>query len=138
MSNVLVLDACALIAYFNDEPGAEEMQKLLEKAWQGEVALYVSSLNVYELYCDCLRRSGSGKASELLEDVYSLPIEVVETFGKELLRTAANFKVNFNVSVADSIALGLAKLKGASLVTTDHHEFDPIEKAGKMRFYWLR
>ncbi len=45
---------------------------------------------------------------------------------------------NFNVSVADSVALGLAKLKGASLVTTDHHEFDPIEEAGEMRFHWLR
>ena len=32
MKEVYVLDACALIAFLNDEKGAEKMEKLLEDA----------------------------------------------------------------------------------------------------------
>jgi PIN domain nuclease of toxin-antitoxin system len=51
---------------------------------------------------------------------------------------AAHYKNTYKVSLADSIALGLARLHKAHLVTSDHHEFDPIEAAADAKFLWIR
>ncbi|MGC8781688.1 MAG: PIN domain-containing protein [Anaerolineae bacterium] len=51
-----VLDACALIAYLNDESGAEKVESLLDQAHQGQAQLYMASVNVYEVFYDCLKR----------------------------------------------------------------------------------
>jgi predicted nucleic acid-binding protein len=51
---------------------------------------------------------------------------------------AARFKARFRISLADSVALALAVVCDAPLVTCDHHEFDPIETAGEVRFLWIR
>ena len=39
---------------------------------------------------------------------------------------------------ADSFALALAAQLDASLISTDHHEFDDVEKSGEVKFFWLR
>jgi len=54
------------------------------------------------------------------------------------MRYAGEFKRNYRVSLADSVALGLAQQLNAYLVTSDHHEFDPIDRDGKARFWWIR
>lgn len=38
-----VFDACALIAYLNDEPGADKVEDLLDQAQQNHVQLYVTA-----------------------------------------------------------------------------------------------
>ena len=63
-----VLDACALIAYFNDEVGAEVVEDLLERARQDRARLYVAAVNVYELFYDCLKRDAA-TAQQLVDDV---------------------------------------------------------------------
>jgi len=131
-SEIYVLDACALIAFFNDEPGAEKMEAL------HEVTIVMSVVNLYEVYYDSLRSGGQSTASALLSDVDELSIEIVRQCSDELLEQAALFKVNEKVSLADSFALGLAKLRSGKLVSTDHHEFDPIDQKGLVEFYWLR
>lgn len=57
---------------------------------------------------------------------------------RTLIRLAARFKTAYQMSVADSFALALAANLNASLVSTDHHEFDSVEIAGEIRFFWLR
>lgn len=137
-SNRYVFDACALIAFLNDEDGADKVEQLFELAWAGEVELYATSVNLYEVYYDALRHTSPGKAEELLADLYALPITVVESVDRSLIRLAAHFKTMHRMSVADSFALALARQLGASLVSTDHHEFDDVEKSGEARFFWLR
>lgn len=41
----------------------------------------------------------------------------------------------FSISLADSIVLAEAKVRKNSLVTCDHHEFDPIEKIMSCLFF---
>lgn len=132
-----VLDACALIAYLNDEPGGEKVENLLDQAHQGRVRLYVASVNVYEVFYDCLKRDVA-TARLLLDDIYSLPVTIVETLDQPLMDASGRFKITYRVSLADSIALGLAQIMSARLVSTDHHELDQIDRDGKMQFYWLR
>jgi hypothetical protein len=47
-------------------------------------------------------------------------------------------KVEERPSFADAFALALAERLNIPLVTTDHHEFDAIERKGHFRFLWLR
>jgi hypothetical protein len=46
--------------------------------------------------------------------------------------------VEERVSFADAFALSLAERLHIPLVTTDHHEFDAVERKGLFRFLWLR
>ncbi len=135
---LFVLDACALITYFNDEPGAESAERLIERARSGDVSLYTTSVNVYETYYDALRSGAPEKALELLNDVYGLPLVVVERIDPTIMQHAGAFKTKYKMSLADSLALGLAEQLDAKVVTTDHHEFDSVEKSGDMKFFWLR
>jgi PIN domain nuclease of toxin-antitoxin system len=132
-----VLDACALIAYLNDEIGADVVERLFEDARENRVQLLVASVNVYEVFYDCLKRD-EARALQLVNDVYGLPITVIETLDRPLMYAAGWFKVTYRVSLADSIALALAQQSSAHLVSSDHHELDPIEHDGKMRFQWIR
>jgi len=138
MSDRFVLDACALIAYFNDETGADKAEHLISRALREEVVLYAASINVYEVYYDALRRGSPGKAEELLSDIYAMPLTIVEEVDRPLMRHAGFFKTAHKISRADSIALALSKQLDAQLVTTDHHEFDDVERSGEVRFFWLR
>jgi PIN domain nuclease of toxin-antitoxin system len=45
-----ILDACALIAFLNEEPGQEIVADLLKKAQKGEAAIYMSIVNLIEVY----------------------------------------------------------------------------------------
>ena len=138
MKEVYVLDACALIAFLNDEKGAEKMEKLLEDAASNKIKIVMAIINLYEVYYDSLRTVGEKIASDLLDDIHKLPIEVERYSSDQLLKEAARFKVNEKISLADSFALGLAKVRDGKLVSTDHHEFDVIEQKGLAKFYWLR
>jgi PIN domain nuclease of toxin-antitoxin system len=44
-----VLDACALIAYLNDEEGAVHVETRLLEATDGKAAVFISAINVCEV-----------------------------------------------------------------------------------------
>ena len=54
------------------------------------------------------------------------------------MQHAGGFSTAYRISLADSVALGLAQQHNAHLVGRDHHEFDPIDRDGKPRFRWIR
>lgn len=133
-----VLDASALIAYFNDEQGAGVVEQLIQQVEDNVVEIFVASVNLYELYYDATKRSSISKAEEIIGGVYELPITVVEKIDFGLMRYAALFKVKHRMSLADSIALGLARQLGAKVVSSDHHEFDMVAASGDAEFAWIR
>jgi len=130
-----VLDACALIAYLGDEEGADVVEKAIESK---EYKLYMHTLNLYEVYYDYYRNDGKDVADNVLNDLLKFPIIYQERTDLDLLKIAAEFKVKYKVSVADSIALALTDLKNVALMTSDHHEFDEIEEANRLKFFWIR
>ncbi|MEW6622349.1 MAG: PIN domain-containing protein [Bacillota bacterium] len=50
MSNVYVLDACALLALINNEQGADRVEAVLREALNGNFEVYMNKINVYEVY----------------------------------------------------------------------------------------
>lgn len=70
---IYVLDACSLIAFFNDEPGAEKVEGLFQKAVKEEAGIFLHAINFYEVYYDCLRAKRTDEANELFSAIASLP-----------------------------------------------------------------
>jgi PIN domain nuclease of toxin-antitoxin system len=130
-----VLDACALIAYFNDENGATVVEDLFSSTKE----IFMSVVNLYEVCYDAARTSSNERAVvEILEMVRQLPIMVVWEVDDELLQAAARFKMRYRISLADSFALGLAHVLDAVVVSADHHEFEPVVQAGDVSVLWFR
>ena len=132
---VAVMDACALIAFLNDEPGAEVVDAILRDVPLVEMA----ATNLLEVAYDAVRVSGRMSAArEIIESVRQLPIFVRWDMDESLLEIAAGFKSGHRISLADAVALASAVSRSAPLVTSDHHEFDPLEQAALGRFLWIR
>ena len=133
--NLFVLDACALIAFLNDEKGADVVAGLFSR----RQTVFMSALNVFEVCYDAARATGNDDVGTVLfQDIRTLLLILVEQIDAPLISSAIKFKTRHRMSVADAIALGLANIRGAALVTADHHEFESVEKSGAARFLWIR
>ncbi|MBL7163997.1 MAG: type II toxin-antitoxin system VapC family toxin [Anaerolineales bacterium] len=120
-----VLDSYALLAYFNSEEGDDVVKELLNTALNGEVTLYLSLINLGEIYYLIRRRRGMEKAQETLETLRSLPVTLCNVSEARVL-AAADFKAEYPISYADAFAAALAQELGATLVTGDP-EFKKLE-----------
>ena len=133
--SIYVFDSSALIAFFNDEKGAEKVEKIL---LQKNNYSLISIINVFEICYDAARRSCYDDGIQMFEEIKQLPIKIIFEITQNVMEKAVYFKTNFKVSVADSIALGLTKENEACIITSDHHEFDCIDEAKETKFFWFR
>ena len=118
MDNAYVLDSFALLAHFEDEVGGEQVRKILKAAQTGKTWLYLSVINLGELYCNTIRERGREKADEALFITDQLPITVVPA-DLNLTLEAAGLKSMHPVAYADCFAAALGIQKKAAVVTGD-------------------
>lgn len=130
-----VLDACALIAYLRDESGGEVLESMLAEE---NKRFLLHGVTLGEVYYDSLRTVGKASADELFDDVAQLPVQVAWRLTPELLAQAGQYKTTHRISFADSFVLALANLEQATVISTDHHEFDELERKALLPFFWLR
>jgi len=130
---VKVLDSYALIAFFEDEPGAGSVEALILKAEEGNVDLAISVVNLGEVWYSIARKISPSIADEYLREIHGMAIEVVEA-DWELTRLAAEFKVKGKISYTDCFAAALAKNRKAELITGDK-EFKSLD--GEIKIAWL-
>jgi len=130
---VRVLDSYSLIAYIENEAGAEQMIEIFRVARDSGKAIFLSVVNWGEVYYITLREAGQERADEVAHLISTLPIQIVPA-DLELAKQAALFKATKKMSYADCFAAALAKLKKAELVTGDK-EFKQIE--GEVKILWL-
>jgi predicted nucleic acid-binding protein len=138
MATPLVLDAHALMVLFNDEPGADEVERILLKAESGTLKLLMSVVNWGEIYYSILRGVSQEMADSKAHEIAGMRIELVpvDADDLELVRQAALFKATKKMSYADCFAAALAKTRNAELVTGDP-EFKIIERELK-KIRWLK
>ena len=91
-----------------------------------------------EVYYGYLKVNGEDFAENILSIVESSGIRICDVLTDVLFRQAGKFKTSYKLSLADSMALAQATVEQATLVTSDHHEMDAIEKDGKLAFHWVR
>jgi ribonuclease VapC len=134
----MVLDAHALMVLFNDEPGAEEVEKILLKAESGNPRLLMSVINWGEIYYSILRGASKEMADSKSHEIAGMRLELVPVDARdlELVRQAAVFKATKKMSYADCFAAALAKIRDAELVTGDR-DFKAVENDLK-KIRWLK
>jgi len=128
-----VLDASALITFFEDRPGAAAVEELLGKATDSKCPLLMSVVNWGEVYYSVWRTHGEAVANSKLREIEQLPIEIIDAHSG-LTRLAASLKAAYNLPYADCFAAALAQSRKTPLVTSDK-DFARVESSVKI--VWL-
>lgn len=122
------------MALFNDEPGAEAVERLLQKTGTHQFLMCV--VNWGEIYYSVMRGASPELAEQKTREIAAIPVELVAVETDLLLaRQAAIYKAAHRISYADAFAAALAKIRDAELVTGDS-EFKALEK--EIKVSWLR
>jgi predicted nucleic acid-binding protein len=135
---LFVLDACALLAVLAMEKGADNIRKLFQKTVDNEAVLMMNKFNFLEVYYRIYRLYGKVEAIKLNETMKQMPIKIIDTLTDDVLKEAGRLKVEYSISIADSIAIAEAIINKGSLVTSDHHEIEPVEKREHINVTWFR
>ena len=130
---IFVLDSFALLAFFQDEPAADEVESLLQRGLRGEVRLAMTVANLGEVVYRTIREHGFERAQEVLGHIEEYDIDMVDV-DHELALTAAYVKGTHRISYADCLAVALAQRLDAAVVTGDP---DFAQAEDTVRIEWL-
>ena len=119
MSAKLLLDSWAILAYLKKEcPADERVLELLEEAHENKVRLFLSIMNLGEIYYLVGREKGEKTAQYTLEEIKHLPIEILSVAEKDVL-SATHWKMQYSMAYADAFAVSAAQKHHATLLTGD-------------------
>ena len=125
MTKNILFDSFAILKYYQDETGAENVENLLRSAQSDLLKAFMSEINLGEVYYLTIRRIGLESAKENLERLLNLPIIIISP-SSELIMRAAEVKAEYAISYADCFAVATAKQLSASIITGDP-EFKKVE-----------
>jgi ribonuclease VapC len=128
-----VLDAYAILAFLEDQPGADAVKQLIERAIEDRTKLAMSVVNLGEVWYVLARVVSPEFADQMVSDIQGMAIEVVDADWAQT-RQAAAFKSGLKLSYADCYTAALAKLRKGEIVTGDR-EFRSVE--GEVKIAWL-
>jgi len=118
MDSAYVLDSYAMIAHLEDEAGGGRVRKLFRAAEAGNTRLYMSVINLGEIYYNTVRERGREKADEAVWMMEQLPVTLVDA-DRQITLEAAGLKSRHPVAYADCFAAALGIRKKAKVVTGD-------------------
>ncbi len=118
MDSAYVLDSFAMIAHLEDEPGGEKVTQVLKAALAGKTKLYMSVINVGEIFYNTCREWGRKNANEAIFMIRQLPIAIVNA-DMDIALEAAVLKCAHPVAYADCFAAALGVRKKAKVITGD-------------------
>ena len=113
-----VLDSYAVIAYFEDEPGADRVAQVLRQLMQGKAKGFMSVVNWGEVYYNTMREQGVSEAEKVILQLDKFPIRLIDV-NKDLAYEAAKLKGEFRIAYADCFAAALSVKLKANLITGD-------------------
>ncbi len=133
-----VLDTSALLAFLYGERGRVRVEGLLGRAADSRLTVRLHRVHLCEVYYLFYRKGGESAAESIVADVGKLPIRIEDRVSPALLRETGKVKATYRVSLADAFAVGVARVRGAILVSCDHAELEPLETAGEVQVLWAR
>jgi len=128
-----VLDSYALMAFFEDEPGADFVRGLIQKSVESDTSLLMSVVNLGEIWYSIARTNSHEIADQYVHEIKGMGIEIVD-IDWTMTHQAAAFKVIGGISYADCFAAALAKLRKAELITGDK-EFKVLQD--EIKISWI-
>lgn len=131
MAEVFVLDTSAWIALEEQEPGADEVETILAKAWLGEASVHASFATLTELEYIRTQERDAQQAEELLRFARAQPVQWLHS-DAALCGSAAKLKAIHRISFADAFVAATALRWDAVLVHKDP-EFSALNGVVKLR-----
>lgn len=129
-----VFDSHALLAFFQGEPDAETVEKILRQSHAESSNVFIPLINLGEIIYLTKRRFGDEKKIELLSRIYQLGLKIIPV-SDALVFQAAELKAQYALSYADCFALACAINHSAVLVTEDP-EFKSVEHLVSIK--WIK
>jgi predicted nucleic acid-binding protein len=121
-----ILDSYAVLAFLEDEPGADAVRNLILKAEEGGIELAMSVVNLGEVWYAIARTTNAETADRYIQEIQGMAIEVVDV-NWALMRQAAAYKAKGKISYADCFVAALAQDRDGEIVTGDK-EFQMLEE----------
>ena len=133
---IYVLDACAMIAWLSDEPGADVVDRAVRDVNSQCLA---HAINLCEVFYDAYRNAGEAQAQSILSDLRAVQITERNDFDSGFWQEVGRIKGDHRkASLADCCAVALTNRVGGLLLTSDHHEFDPLAALGICPITFIR
>jgi PIN domain nuclease of toxin-antitoxin system len=117
------LDAGAKIAFLDYETGADVVEDLLTEPGS---ACYAHIFNLVEVYYIYFRRGGASLAEIAIQSLQGAGVIVQDLHDTAFWKEVGVLKGSYAFALPDAFCLALARRLGATVVTTDHTEFDPL------------
>jgi ribonuclease VapC len=128
-----VLDSWAMLAFFQNEPAADQVEKIINEAHAAGADLMMSVVNVGELWYNIARTHSTKQADSIIAELRTLKIAFIDA-DWELTQQAAAFKAKGKIAYADCFAAAVARKFKADLVTGDP-ELKQVE--GEVKVLWI-
>jgi PIN domain nuclease of toxin-antitoxin system len=133
---IYVLDACAMLAFLGGEAGADVVENALLEAGSRCIA---HAINLCEVFYVVRRKGGETAAGDAIADLKAAGVVEHGDFDEVFWREVGKLKATqIKVSLADCCAIVLTNRVGGVLLTSDHHELDPIAAAGVCNITFIR
>jgi predicted nucleic acid-binding protein len=130
---IRILDSWAILEWMNGrQPAYDFVRKLLTEGEQGQTQLFMSAINVGEVYYFLRKHHSEALAESWRKSSLTLPA-TIEVPTIDDIWSAALLKSRFPISFADGFAAALAQKYNCPLVTGDP-EFRPVDE---LQLDWL-
>ena len=98
----------------------------------------MNQINLLEVYYDVCKAYDQNESNNALETINKFPIEIIIGLTEEVFKEAGRIKSKYKIPLGDSIALAECIIRNATLVTSDHNDFESIEKIENIKINWFR
>ena len=129
------LDAGAMIAFLENEPGVEVVVEALTEPGSH---CYAHLINLAEIYYLYFREGGVSLAEEALQTLEEAGVVLREDHDSPFWKEAALYKGQHAMALPDAFCLALARRVGGVLLTTDRKELGPLAPLGYAPIRFLR
>ncbi|MEI6438051.1 MAG: type II toxin-antitoxin system VapC family toxin [Candidatus Omnitrophota bacterium] len=116
---VKVLDASAVLLFFEKKPGYELVRQLFLESAGEKCVLLITAVNWGEVRYILLQKCGEAGFQKAMEALQSLPVRIVDV-DRELVSVAGDLKIKYKLGYCDAMAAALAKINKAECVTMDN------------------
>jgi hypothetical protein len=129
----LVFDAWAGLAFFGDDSSGGRIADLIADAHDQEIPLYMSVIDLAELWFVVSSKASEKDASEIINELEELGFKFIN-IDRELAQESVNFKMKNRVIKSNCIACALAKQTRSDLVT-GNNEYKTVET--QFTIHWI-
>ena len=134
MTSGYLFDSHALLAFFQNESGANIVYEILRKSRKEHIDRLVCVINLGEIIYITKRMFGDQKKIEILGRIHQLGFKMLPV-SDTLVYRAAEIKAEYPISYADCFVIACAQEHNATIVTGDP-EFKYVGHLTKIE--WIR